>query len=791
MPSAVLRNISKAIPGFQESILRSVGKSPISSEVTDSVVQESNVVPFPRVVPPFEEDTTQDTTSTANLITNNNVHNMQSLLVKIQQGLIKHHENTIQELKATARGLQPSNDNSVEVAKADLVQQSYPTMTTAARALLLVLDKLDFAYRGKGSSEPEIDYGNPSTERASINTVPADKQSSGLGVLGALGLGALGLGLLGKSTQPADTPSDKENQPSSSPAQPNQETPINRNLPPAGSSEHATQAMEYFMSQGWTKEQAAGIVGNLQVESFKQLDPNASLTDSTGNTWGIAQWRGDRQRGKFVKQALGVDTVVGTTFEQQLSYVQWELTHRYKNAGDALRKVKTAEEAAIIIENQYEVAGGSAMSQRIANANFLVSSEGQSTSAAGAVGAAVAAGTKQFEVVKAMAFKTALQIFVVDKSKAKNKFPNNILINQKTNKPYTGFLSTKHRNKVNAMMDRLRKSRGRTRLFNRDNAPTSIDLNVGGLVITVGVEKLYNMIFTIDVGLTKGKAQRTHDGQSGLIVCVPNMDAINAALENSTQKMAPDLQAQAQSMMSTMMDFVGSIFGFSSNKIIMPTSGTYTGQFHDPRKGHLHQGIDIANSQGTPIVAALDGTVTRVGVGSGGAGNRIRIKHAGGFETVYMHLSSFNVQQGTTVRQGQKIGEMGNTGASTGTHLHFEIYKNGVAQNPAEYLGLPNKGGHVDSKAAGSNIPQSSSQSTAPTRQTRKPVPDQKKRSTKMERSKQKKKPIVVQQTAGWGSAQPAVVSSRGSSRKSANAGTGLTRELYAEALVELPISTA
>ena len=99
----------------------------------------------------------------------------------------------------------------------------------------------------------------------------------------------------------------------------------------------------------------------------------------------------------------------------------------------------------------------------------------------------------------------------------------------------------------------------------------------------------------------------------------------------------------------------------------------------------MHKGIDIAQPTTKTIHAADHGTVVEAGI-SGGYGNKIRIDHNNGYETIYAHLESMDVKIGDTVKSGSKIGIMGSTGHSTGTHLHFEIFKNGRLVDPLDFM---------------------------------------------------------------------------------------------------------
>jgi murein DD-endopeptidase MepM/ murein hydrolase activator NlpD len=115
-----------------------------------------------------------------------------------------------------------------------------------------------------------------------------------------------------------------------------------------------------------------------------------------------------------------------------------------------------------------------------------------------------------------------------------------------------------------------------------------------------------------------------------------------------------------------------------------PARGSITSRY-GMRWGRRHTGIDIAASYGSPVKAADGGEVIFVGY-EGGYGKLIKIDHGANFVSYYGHLSKYNVKVGQKVYKGQKIGEVGNSGNSTGPHLHFEIRKNGVVQNPANYL---------------------------------------------------------------------------------------------------------
>ncbi len=106
---------------------------------------------------------------------------------------------------------------------------------------------------------------------------------------------------------------------------------------------------------------------------------------------------------------------------------------------------------------------------------------------------------------------------------------------------------------------------------------------------------------------------------------------------------------------------------------------------YGPRWGRMHSGSDFAGPIGTPIYSTADGVVTHAGWSSG-YGRLIKIKHEFGIETRYAHLNAIKVNVGQRVSRGDRIGDMGNSGRSTGPHLHYEIRVGGKAVNPMIYI---------------------------------------------------------------------------------------------------------
>ena len=155
--------------------------------------------------------------------------------------------------------------------------------------------------------------------------------------------------------------------------------------------------------------------------------------------------------------------------------------------------------------------------------------------------------------------------------------------------------------------------------------------------------------------------------------------------EEEAAAAAAEAQAKGEAAAATANAAAGVGSTVISGGVALPASGTFTSGF-GPRWGSFHSGIDIANALGTPIYAAMAGTVIDSGPAQG-YGNWIRIRHDDGSITVYGHMQTLAVSVGQRVAAGEYIAGMGSLGFSTGSHLHFEIWPDGAnAVDPQAWL---------------------------------------------------------------------------------------------------------
>jgi len=174
-------------------------------------------------------------------------------------------------------------------------------------------------------------------------------------------------------------------------------------------------------------------------------------------------------------------------------------------------------------------------------------------------------------------------------------------------------------------------------------------------------------------GISKGDGLKQGD-----IIFVPN-GVIAPIVKSSSSKSTSNTKITVSSNTKT-----------PSGYYARPAPGIITSPY-GPRRGGFHYGVDIGNVRGTTVSAAASGVVSKVISGcvegnsrcGGRYGNYIKIRHSNGTTTIYAHLAKVSVGLGKSVSKGEKIGTMGNTGSSTGPHLHFEVENsNGSKMRP-------------------------------------------------------------------------------------------------------------
>ena len=174
------------------------------------------------------------------------------------------------------------------------------------------------------------------------------------------------------------------------------------------------------------------------------------------------------------------------------------------------------------------------------------------------------------------------------------------------------------------------------------------------------------------------QVRRSYSGQGGPLTPIRFTTSGDTEIDPLTER-ANDVLGQLDTLNLYRIAAQKLPFGFPVRGYFRSTSG------FGPRWGRMHEGHDWAGATGTPIHATADGVVVFAGRQSG-YGNLIKIKHDFGFETRYAHLSRIRVKVGERVSLGDRIGDMGNTGRSTGTHLHYEVRVSGKPMNPLKYI---------------------------------------------------------------------------------------------------------
>ncbi len=186
---------------------------------------------------------------------------------------------------------------------------------------------------------------------------------------------------------------------------------------------------------------------------------------------------------------------------------------------------------------------------------------------------------------------------------------------------------------------------------------------------------------------TGGAAVETYDG-----LLSTDASALIGSSQILLNKLDKEVTFQRSSYEQIFLQYENNKVIFSSLPAVKPMVGTYSyhgfGMRMDPFVGALkrHEGVDIHNDVGTPVYATGDGIVEFTGPTGSGYGIALEINHGYGYKSWYAHLSKCVAKSGQKVKRGSLIAYSGNTGRSTGPHLHYEVIRNGEKQNPVEYF---------------------------------------------------------------------------------------------------------
>ena len=206
--------------------------------------------------------------------------------------------------------------------------------------------------------------------------------------------------------------------------------------------------------------------------------------------------------------------------------------------------------------------------------------------------------------------------------------------------------------------------------------------------VTVSMEPLDKMFKAVGLQpeTVLDQVRSGYSGQGGPLVPLNMSTKGSPAAAPSSEEIRANAVLKSLDQMNMYRIAISRVpFGTPVKTAVRYTSGF--GGRNDPlgRGYRMHEGQDLAGAHGSPIYATADGVVTYAGWASG-YGRLIKIRHDFGIETRYGHLSQIGVNVGERVSRDERIGAMGNTGRSTGTHLHYEVRLSGTAVNPMTYI---------------------------------------------------------------------------------------------------------
>ncbi len=201
--------------------------------------------------------------------------------------------------------------------------------------------------------------------------------------------------------------------------------------------------------------------------------------------------------------------------------------------------------------------------------------------------------------------------------------------------------------------------------------------------VTVAEKIDYNISYEDTSTLYKGEIKVKTAGVYGRREVTKEIVKENGTLVTATEIASTVTQEPSAQVNLRGTKSLATLVGTGS--FVSPMGNLEISSAYGSRGGGRHTGIDFRNPKGTPIYAVDDGVVTSAGY-RGTYGNLVKLSHGNGIETWYAHCDSITVSVGTVVKKGDQIATVGITGRATGYHLHFEVRKNGVPQNPLNYL---------------------------------------------------------------------------------------------------------
>jgi len=243
----------------------------------------------------------------------------------------------------------------------------------------------------------------------------------------------------------------------------------------------------------------------------------------------------------------------------------------------------------------------------------------------------------------------------------------------------------------------------KTRTLLYDSHTIKSGENISNLAINLGLNQ--------DTIISVNKISNSRLLQVGRVLKIPNQDGVNHTVKSgeTLDAIAERYKADSEAIQIANELFSDKVVNgtdlfipgarldwaqlqeINGDLFIWPVRGavtSYYGWRRDPfnrNRRHFHNGIDIRGSTGAPVRAAMAGRVSAVGFDRI-FGNYIVVNHNAGYRTLYGHLNVIRTRTGAYVAAGERIGDVGNTGQSTGSHLHFTVYKNGATVNPRALL---------------------------------------------------------------------------------------------------------